>query len=356
VAVAPAPAAARTIALGAYYCPGASCDATSTGTLDAYRQHFGRYPAIALNFRDLDQPLIYPGEGEGLRSRGVTPMLTVEPVVTQEGREGEISNAAIAAGRYDEEIRADAKAAAGFGAPLLLRYAQEMNATWFPGRSADPGEFVAAWRRYVTIFRREGADNVAFVWTPIVESAGAKPYEPFFPGDEFVDYVGLDGYNRGGGNWRSFGEVFGRDYARVTSLSSRPVVIGETASAPGPAKGEWIRDAFLREIPRQFPAIVAVAWFSKDLSQEGKRDWRIETSPDAAAAWREALDAVPYGGGEPLPPERAAPPQPQGQQSPFAHPPQEQARGRHPGLTPLQLLLLDVALWLGRLAGILLGH
>lgn len=277
-------------------------------------------------------------------------MLTVEPVVTRKGREEEISSGAIAAGRYDEEIEADARAARHFGAPLLIRYGQEMNASWFPGRSADGAEFAAAWRRYVTIFRREGADNVAFVWTPIVEGAATKPFAAFFPGEEFVDYVGLDGYNWGGESWRSFGEVFGSGYAQVTGLSSKPVVIGETASAAGPEKGAWIRDAFLREIPRRFPAIAAVAWFSKDLSQEGQRDWRIETSPDAVAAWQEALDAIPYGGGEPLPPEQAAKQRQRGGAS------GDQARRPPHGPTPLQLLLLDVALWLGRLAGVFLGH
>lgn len=356
-----APAAARTVQLGAYYCPTDSCDATSAGTLDAYRERFGRYPAIALNFRDLDQPLVYPGEGEGLRSRGVTPMLTVEPVVTRKGREEEIPNAAIAGGRYDTEIEADARAAKRFGAPLLLRYAQEMNASWFPGRSADGSEFVAAWRRYVTIFRREGADNAAFVWTPIVEGTATKPFAAFFPGEEFVDYVGLDGYNWGGESRRSFGEVFAGGYARVTALSSKSVVIGETASAPGPEKAAWIRDAFLREIPHRFPAIAAVAWFSKDLSQEGQRDWRIETSPDAVAAWREVLGTTPYGGDEPLPPEQVGtPPRVGTPPERVAKPPEsgggDQARRRPHGPTPLQLLLLDVALWLGRLAGVSLGH
>jgi hypothetical protein len=283
-------------------------------------------------------------------------MMTVEPVVTGKGGEGEISSAAIAAGRYDEEIRADARAAARFGAPLLLRYAQEMNATWFPRRSADPAEFVDAWRRYVAIFRREGAGNVAFVWTPIVESPGAMPFDAFFPGEGFVDYVGLDGYNWGGGSWRSFGEVFGQGYARLRGLSSKPVVIGETASAPGPAKGDWIRDAFLREIPRRFPAIAAVAWFSKDLSSDGQRDWRIESDPDALAAWREAVGSTPYGGTTPLPEERPAAPR-QGGPTGMAQSGQEgEARRQPPGPTPLQRLLLDVGLWLGRLAAILLGH
>jgi hypothetical protein len=355
----PPGASAGHVGLGAYYCPNAKCDATSAGTLDAYRERFGRYPEIALNFRDLDQPLIYPGEGEGLRSRGVTPMLTVEPVITGNGREEEISSAAIASGRYDAEIRADAEAAARFGAPLLLRYAQEMNATWFPRRSADAGDFVAAWRRYVTIFRRQGADNVAFVWTPVVEIQGTKPMGPFFPGEEFVDYVGLDGYNWGGESRRSFGEVFSRDYARVTGLSTKPMVIGETASAPGPAKGSWIREAFLREIPRRFPAVVAVAWFSKDLSHQGQRDWRIETSSDAAAAWREVLAAAPYGGSELLPRARPGAHRLQGASPGEGSEATRQGRGvrrRPSGPTPLQALLLDVALWLGRLAWVLLGH
>jgi hypothetical protein len=299
--------------------------------------------------------VIYPGEGEGLRSRGVTPMITVEPVVTRDGREEELPNAAIAAGRYDTEIRADAQTAASFGAPLLLRYAQEMNGPWFPERSADPGAFVAAWIHYVEIFRQEGANNVSFVWTPSVEIGRAKPLEEFFPGDRFVDYVGLDGYNWGGDRWHSFGEVFDQDYARVTALSSKPFVVGETASAPGPGKGDWIRAAFLHEIPRRFPAIVAVAWFSNDMSAEGQRDWRIETSPDAVTAWREAVASAAYGGSEPLPLQRTAAARTPEKES-AAGDQEDEARRQPQGLTPLQVLLLDVALWLGRLAGILLGH
>ena len=296
---APAVAPATPILQGAYYCPGETCDATDGATLDAYRERFGRYPAIALNFRDLDQPLLYPGEGEGLRARGVTPMLTVEPVVTGK-REVEVPMAAIAAGRYDAEIEADAKIAARFPGQILLRFAQEMNGPWFPQRSADPEAFVAAWIRYVRIFREVGADNVAFVWTPSVEIGVTKPFEPFFPGARYVDYVGLDGYNWGRGRGRSFGEVFAASYDRLTELSDKPAVIGETASAPGPGKPAWIHDGFLRELPRSFSAVKAVIWFSDDLSSDGQRDWRIETSPAATAAWREVVNSALYGGSEPV--------------------------------------------------------
>jgi Glycosyl hydrolase family 26 len=295
----PPAAPAASIQLGAYYCPEETCDATDGATLDAYRERFGRYPAIALNFRDLDQPLLYPGEEAGLRTRGVTPMLTVEPVVTGK-REAEVAMAAIAAGHYDAEIEADARIAADFPGQILLRFAQEMNGRWFPRRSADPEAFVAAWTRYTRIFRELGAGNVAFVWTPSVEIGGAKPLEQFFPGARYVDYVGLDGYNWGRSRWRSFSEVFAASYDRLTKLSDKPVVIGETASAPGPRKPAWIRDGFLHELPRSFPAIEAVTWFSKDLSSDGQRDWRIETTAAATAAWREVVNSTLYGGSEPV--------------------------------------------------------
>ena len=284
------------VQLGAYYCPADPCDATSTETLNAYRAKFGAYPDLALNFRDLDQPFLYPGEGDELRARGIAPMITLEPVAD----EVEVPSAAIAAGGYDAELRADARVAAAYGGRVLLRYAQEMNATWFPRRSTDPAAFVAAWVRIVKIFRESGADNVAFVWTPSVEVAGTEPMAAYFPGDAFVDYVGLDGYNWGGSRWQSFGQIFAEDYRRISELSERPFIIGETASAAGAGKAEWIRNAFGREIPRGFPRIAAVVWFSKDLSGEGQRDWRIETSPAAAAAWGEIASATPYGGTLPL--------------------------------------------------------
>lgn len=322
--LAPAAQAAKPrVELGAYYCPEDVCDATSAETLDAYREKFGRYPSIALNFRNLDQPMLYPDEEEVLRSRGITPMLTLEPLLTRDGAEVEVPVAAIAAGRYDEMIRADARIAARHDGPILLRWAQEMNGTWFPERSADAEAFVASWIRIVEIFREAGATNVSFVWTPSVEDvAGALPMEPFFPGERYVDYVGLDGYDWGGPRERSFEEVFATSYERLTRLSAKPVVIGETATGPGPGKEGWIRTGFLRELPRRFPAVVAVVWFSKDLSREGQRDWRIETSPGAVAAWREVSASALYAG-EP---------------------------------TPLQRLLDVVGSWFGRLAGVLLGH
>ena len=66
------------------------------------------------------------------------------------------------------------------------------------------------------------------------------------PGDEYVDWVGIDGYNFGtaksGMSWRSFNETFKGTYDIVTGLTSRPVMIGETGSTEsGGDKAAWIR-------------------------------------------------------------------------------------------------------------------
>ena len=74
-------------------------------------------------------------------------------------------NRDIAAGAQDAYILAFARSLATFQGRVDLRYAHEMNGTWYPW-SHDPVAYRRAWRRIVRLFRSEGADNVRFVWSP----------------------------------------------------------------------------------------------------------------------------------------------------------------------------------------------
>jgi hypothetical protein len=100
------------------------------------------------------------------------------------------------AGRYDGHIRGFARAARDWGHPFFLRFDWEMNGGWFSwGADAngnEPGEFVAAWRHVHRIFDRVGADNATWVWCPYARD---EPLRPFYPGDGYVDWTCLDGYN-----------------------------------------------------------------------------------------------------------------------------------------------------------------
>lgn len=284
IAALPASASA-TIQLGAYT-PGAPANAQA---LSEYAQMVGRQPDIVMWYREFPQPLLYSNEVSNLRATGQTPMITWEPY--------EQGLSAIASGSYDSYIRESAQVAKSWGSTMMIRFAHEMNGTWYPW-AGNPEAFVAAWRHVVSIFRAEGATNVKWVWSPNVQEGSKYPISPYFPGDEWIDYVGLDGYNWGAteGQWKSLGEVFSASYATVTQLSTKPVIVTETSSSEnGGDKAAWIRSGFMSELPRNLPRISAVVWFNKVQEQ----DWRINSSQSSLEAYRAVVACSLYGGSGP---------------------------------------------------------
>jgi hypothetical protein len=254
---------------------------------NAYLANVGRPADIAMWYHDFGHTLLTSEERAALQASGQTPLVTWEPY-------GQ-SLTDIAAGRYDSYVRESARVAKAWGGELMLRFAHEMNGDWYPW-NGSPSAYVSAWQHLVTVFREEGVSNVRWVWAPNVDSYGAMPFSQYFPGEEWVDYVGLDGYNFGDvsdNRWRSLKDVFATSYATLTQLSSRPVIITETSSSEaGGDKAAWIREGFLSTIPQEFPRVAAVVWFNK--SQEG--DWRIDSSTGALEAFREVANCSVYGG------------------------------------------------------------
>ena len=278
------------ITLGAYT-PGAPAKADA---LDDFAEMVGRQPEIVMYYRDFDLPLLYTNEIENLRATGQTPMASWEP--------GNQRLADIAAGDYDDYLRKQAALAKAWGSTLMIRFGWEMNGGWYSWGSSqnEPWEFVAAWRHIVEVFRAEGANNVEWVWAPNVEAGGKLPFEPYFPGDAYVDHVALDGYNWGTapswGRWQSLADVFKVSYDQITALSTKPVMITETSSSEqGGSKADWITTGYLRAIPQLFPRISTVIWFNK--VQED--DWRIDSSAASLAAYRQVVASDLYGGTQP---------------------------------------------------------
>jgi endoglucanase len=142
----------------------------------------------------------------------------------------------------------------------------------------------------VTIFRDAGATNAWFVWSPNIISSASPDFSAEYPGDDYVNWVALDGYNwgtsRSGSTWQSFSTIFSRSYQTLTGISSRPMMIAETASTEsGGSKAAWITSAFATEIPLSFPRLRAVVWF--DHSKE--TSWPVDSSTTALAAYRTAV-------------------------------------------------------------------
>jgi hypothetical protein len=285
-ALAAIPASAQAIQLGAYT-PGAPADAKA---LASYTQMVGRQPDIVMWFRDFGQPLMYSNEVANLRATGQTPMITWMPY------QQKLSS--IASGAYDAYLHESAKIAKSWGTPLQIRFAHEQNGDWFPwgAGSSTSSEFVDAWRHVVSVFRADGATNVKWVWSPNIQEGSKYPIAPTFPGDEWIDYVGLDGYNWGnkwGEGYSAFDTVFGASYGIVTQLSSKPVLITETSASENAGdKAQWIKTGFMSLLPKLFPRVEAVVWFNK--VQED--DWRINSSQASLDAYRAVVNCSIYGG------------------------------------------------------------
>ncbi len=210
----------------------------------------------------------------------------------------------IAAGQHDAYIRNWARAAAAWGKPLYLAFAHEMNGdwtSWSPGVNGNTAaQFVSAWRRVHGIFRQAGATNVRWVWAPVAQYQvfGTTPYKAVYPGNAYVNWTGMSGYNWGNtrswSRWLSFSQIFGASYGVLNSIApNKPVMIREVGSTEsGGDKAAWIKNAFLSEIPGKFPRLQAVAWFQV----EKENDWRVNSSSGSLSAYKQVVADSRYQG------------------------------------------------------------
>lgn len=121
-----------------------------------------------------------------------------------------ITTQTIEQGTLDGYIRQYARDVKAYGNPLFIRLiCGEVNGTWWhncsPGAnpSLTKADFIGAWRHVIDIFRQEGVTNVAWVWN--LNTFPAFPANwgidtdiaSYYPGDEYVDWVGADHYDYG---------------------------------------------------------------------------------------------------------------------------------------------------------------
>jgi hypothetical protein len=69
-------------------------------------------------------------------------------------------------------------------------------------------------------------------------------------------------------------------------MPGAPIMLAEIGCATrGGDKAAWMRDTLLHDIPDRHPEIRAVVWFDQHRPEHA--DWRIDSSPDTLAAWRD---------------------------------------------------------------------
>jgi len=202
--------------------------------------------------------------------------------------------ASILSGQYDAYISQWAQSAAAWGHVFYLRLFHEMNGTWYPWgidiNGNTPALAIQAWQHVYNIFQSAGATNVKFLWCPNAVTADylTDAFSTFYPGDAYVSWLGLDGYNwglYGEQNWQvpwhTFTQAFQPTYNEMVSTvsSAKPIMVAETASAPGAGlsdKANWITQ-MQNDVPALFPNIKAVAYYNTPYVPGGV--WPYDADP-----------------------------------------------------------------------------
>ena len=192
-------------------------------------------------------------------------------------------------GKYDGYLHQYAKNIKEFGHPVLFRLNNEMNGDWCVYSSyyfsKDTDLYKEVWKYIYRIFEGEEIDNVLWVWNPNHDSMPGFAWNHavlYYPGDEYVDIVGLTAYNTGtyypGEKWTNFYTLYGPLYNEYVALSAKPLMITEFGSnSVGGDKVQWIHNMF-GHIDK-FPRIkVAIWWSGTDWDSKGNpaRIYRLD--------------------------------------------------------------------------------
>lgn len=161
---------------------------------------------------------------------------------------------------------------------VYIRLAHEMNGNWYPWSAAkgdhNPANYVRMWRRVKSIFAKKemGQTHLQWIWCVNFTDNGGYRAESFYPGDEYVDWASISGYNWGTtqnwSKWMTPKQTFEPMLTRIHALTKRPVAITEFASttltssgSSVKAKSEWIAAAFNYILAQNIKMVV---WFNQD--------------------------------------------------------------------------------------------
>lgn len=271
--------------------PGAPGDLSG---LDALSAVLGDRPGTVMWYDAWSNKTVFPvAAADAVAATGSSVELTWEPWDPARGINQRTYTAKrIAAGAFDRYLRSYAASVRSYGRPMVIRFAHEMNGTWYPWAAGVNGntaaDHVAAFRHVHDVFASAGVANVTWAWVPNVPYPGSTPLPSLYPGDAYVDQVGLDGYNWGTSQswstWQSFWQVFGEGVGQLRSITGRPIWLGEVGSTEsGGDKAAWITDLFTTLA--EHPEVRGFTWFSFDK----ETDWRIDSSSTSLEAFRAGL-------------------------------------------------------------------
>lgn len=315
-------------------------------TLKEYSTALGQRPAVAVAFADLPftegERDEVRGAAEQLRVNGGTLLLTLES----------IDGLAAVTDDVATDIAELAASVNETGVPVVLRFAHEMNGSWYAW-GQQPTAYIGAFRRVADAVHA-GAPGTAMMWAPNnadgypfaggvsaaqpgtadyalldtdadgVLTLADDPYAPYYPGDDAVDWVGMSLYHWGSAypwgenempeegkfaaqltgtyNGAAGDETAAPDFYQTYGVEhGKPVAIPETAAlvvSRGDPAGElaikqaWWRQVFSADTAARFPELKMINWFEWDKFEpevQADVDWSAVGDADTRKQFRADL-------------------------------------------------------------------
>lgn len=271
--------------LGAYI----QKDPVAHGDIGAFEKVVGRKHASYLRYVGYGEPFPYTW-AQTVVAAGAMPQIGWEP------------NNGLSEVQDDTYLHGWAEAARHVGVPILLRYASEMNGDWMPyGGKGKEDDYIRKWRLVYRIMH-DTAPNVVMIWCPFGVPRSSIPL--FYPGDDYVDWVGVNiyavVYNNGDPKQpASDTQLDQLRFVYNLYADRKPIAICEYAATHFcQASGQCTTDfavksmrEFYDALPKLFPKVVLVSWFSVEANADGlaHNDYAVTTDPAVLAVYRDLI-------------------------------------------------------------------
>jgi beta-mannanase len=241
------------------------------------------------------------GAADNVRNHGSISVYDWAPYRDGQGpNQSAYSLGAVIAGQWDSYITAWFQSVKAWGHPIMLRWAWEMNIQawpWSEGINGNTaGQYVQAWKHVHDIATSIGVTDVSWVWCP--NNSPSNNYAEFYPGNAYVDWTCVDGYNWGTDpnghklGWQTFDQVFHSAYQAILAIApTKPMMIGEVGVTEyGGSKATWITDMLTTELPVNYRKIEAFMYFDCNYGPL----WPIESSTSAEQAFANGIGSSYY--------------------------------------------------------------
>lgn len=247
-----------------------SMEKGTTDNINYYKHSLNAEPSI-LVIHTAKLYLEFPtNESTAVIKRGIVPYLSASPGVYASSSL-RFSPKEIAQGQCDNYIKKFAQGATEFGKEhggFFFTTMIEFNGRWwYWGQSSN---FIPAWRRIWQLFEEQGANQYAtWVWEAYcpegVPSFADNP-ELYYPGDKYVDWIGLNAYSQPRDHYINdmFDRLMYRTYKQMLKKHpQKPIMQSQFGKSNGHDQSKWLIKAY-RSIKTDFPAIKAAIYYDSN--------------------------------------------------------------------------------------------